>query len=102
MPSSSEHQFVDRMGILFETSGAPRSLGRVYGYLLVCEPVEQSPAGLCEALQLSKGGMSTALRQLEQARLIERVHVRGERATYFRVTDGWAELLKAKQQLTSD
>lgn len=101
MVASSEHQFADRMGLLFEASGAPRSLGLIYGWLLICDPAAQSPSAVCSALHLSKGGVSTALRQLEQAKLVERVHVRGERATYFRVTDRWAELLTAKQKLTS-
>lgn len=102
MSGSKEHKFVDRMGILFEASGAPRTLGRVYGYLLICDPPEQSAAALCDALDVSKGGMSTTLRQLEQAQLVERVHVRGERSTYFRVTDEWELIFKARERTTAD
>lgn len=101
MVALNEPNLVTRMGLLFELSGAPRSLGIIYGYLLICDPPEQSPSALCSALHLSKGGVSTALRQLEQAKLIERVHVRGERSTHFRVTDGWEELLASKQKLTT-
>lgn len=55
------------------------------GWLLVCDPPEQSAAELGESLQASKGSISTATRVLLRLGLLERVRVRGERFDRFRV-----------------
>jgi hypothetical protein len=31
------------MGLFFETLGASRTMGRVYGWLMICDPPQQSP-----------------------------------------------------------
>ena len=33
-----ERHFVEEMGLLFETMGGQRMMGRVVGHLLICEP----------------------------------------------------------------
>lgn len=48
-------------------------VGRALGWLLVCEPPEQSAAELAETLQASKGSISTATRVLLRLGFIERV-----------------------------
>ena len=40
--SPEEAEFVDRMGLFFELSGGSRTMGRVYGWLLICDPPRQS------------------------------------------------------------
>ncbi|TNE88090.1 MAG: MarR family transcriptional regulator [Deltaproteobacteria bacterium] len=82
-----EHHFVEEWGLIFAASGAAPMMGRILGYLLICDPPVQSSAQLAEALDASKGSISTATRQLLQAELIERVPVRGSRATHFRLRD---------------
>ena len=66
-------------------SGTPRMVGRVLGWLLVCDPSEQSAAELGEFLQASRGSISTASRVLLRLGLLERVRMRGERFDRFRV-----------------
>jgi DNA-binding transcriptional regulator GbsR (MarR family) len=58
-------RFIEELGMQFELeAAAPRMLGRVLGWLLVCDPPEQSAAELAERLQASKGSISTATRLL--------------------------------------
>lgn len=66
-------------------AGTPRMVGRLYGWLLVCDPPEQSAAELAESLQASKGSISTATRTLLTMGLAERVRLRGERFDRFRI-----------------
>ena len=80
--------YVEQWGLLFEQSGLPRMAGRVLGWLLVCEPPEQTAAELAEALSASKGSISTTTRLLERFGLLERVGLPGERRTRFRVAPG--------------
>jgi DNA-binding transcriptional ArsR family regulator len=84
MNQTAVERFTEELGIQFELeAGAPRMVGRVLGWLLVCDPPEQSAAELAETLQASKGSISTATRVLLRMGLIERVRLRGERFDRF-------------------
>jgi DNA-binding transcriptional regulator GbsR (MarR family) len=71
--SPEESEFVDRMGLFMEQLGASRTMGRVYGWLMVCDPPEQSLTALADALSVSKASVSTVARQLQEGGLIERL-----------------------------
>ena len=106
MPNSSstdtpqvirERQFVEEFGLLLAQFGAAPMFGRIMGYLLVCDPPEQSSADIAEALGASKGSVSTTSRQLIQAGMIEKVPRRGSRATFFRIRDrAWADMMQVE------
>lgn len=89
-------QFVDTSGEWWSKSyGLPRMTGRVLGWLLVCEPPEQTAAQLAEALEASKGSISGATGTLTRAGLVDRLHVRGERADRFRIRpEAWDEQIR--------
>jgi DNA-binding transcriptional regulator GbsR (MarR family) len=80
-------RFADEMGLLFEGQGFPRSAGRVLGWLLVCDPPEQSLTDLVEALDISKASASTASRLLLHLGVVERAFVTGARGDYVRVNE---------------
>jgi len=85
--SPEEAEFVDRMGLFFELLGGPRTMGRVYGWLLICDPPQQSLTQLAEALSVSKASVSTVARQLQERGLIERLPS-STRQHLYRVTPG--------------
>jgi DNA-binding transcriptional regulator GbsR (MarR family) len=96
-------RFVEELGMLIELeAGAPRMVGRILGWLLVCDPPEQSAAELAESLQASKGSISTATRVLLRMGLIERVRHRGERFDRFRAQpEAWDEILWREEQFST-
>jgi DNA-binding MarR family transcriptional regulator len=59
--------------------------GRVFAWLLVCDPPEQTAAELAEELDASKGSISGATGVLVRGGLVDRLRVRGERADRFRL-----------------
>jgi DNA-binding transcriptional ArsR family regulator len=72
-----------------------RMTGRVLGWLLVCDPVEQTAAQLSEALDASAGSISGATGSLVRAGLVDRLHIRGERADRFRLRpEAWDEQVR--------
>jgi DNA-binding transcriptional regulator GbsR (MarR family) len=89
-------EFVDATGEWWSKSyGLPRMAGRVFGWLLVCDPPEQTAAQLAEALGASKGSISGATGLLVRARLVDRLHIRRERADRFRVRpEAWDEQVR--------
>lgn len=75
--------------------GLPRMTGRVLGWLLVCDPPEQTAAQLADALRASKGSISGATGMLVRAGLVERLHIRGQRADRFRLRpEAWDEQVR--------
>ena len=89
--------FVEDMGIIYEQMGLYRMAGRVIGWLLICDPPQQSPKELAAVLDASKGAISTMVRWLEDSGLVERLRFPGERSTYYRIKPGaWLEVTRAK------
>ena len=87
--------FVEDIGLFYERTGLPRMAGRVIGWLLICEPPEQSMQQLGEAVGGSKGSMSTMTRVLIQMGLIERARLPGSRRDQFRIRPGmWTESMR--------
>ncbi|HWF68378.1 MAG TPA: MarR family transcriptional regulator [Mycobacterium sp.] len=85
--SLDEAEFVDRIGLFFETIGATRTMGRLYGWLMICEPPQQSLGELAAALSVSKASVSTVARQLQEAGMIERLPSASRQHRY-RITPG--------------
>lgn len=85
--SPDEAAFVDRMGLFFELAGGPRTMGRVYGWLLICDPPQQSLTQLADVLSVSKASVSTAARQLQDGGMVERLPS-PTRRHHYRVTPG--------------
>ena len=80
---SPERQYAEDAALILESMGMPRSSGKLLGWLLVCDPPQQSSAELATALDLSAGSVSTGTRMLENARLIQRVAVPGHRGKVY-------------------
>ena len=57
----------------------PPMVGRLIGYLSVCDPPEQSIGELAEALLASRSAITNAVKSLETMHLIRRMRVAGER-----------------------
>ena len=82
-----EIRFADEMGLLFHSQGFPRIAGRVLGWLLVCDPPEQSLTDLTVTLEVSKASASTAARMLLHLGLAERALAGRTRRDYIRLNE---------------
>lgn len=80
MPRDEEITFADHVGRFYARRyGYPPMVGRVLGYLLVCEPREQTIAELSEALLASRSAITGALNVLERTDAVRRSRAAGER-----------------------
>lgn len=95
--------FVEEFGLIFESVGLPRMSGRIFGWLLISDPPQQTASDLAEVLQASKGSLSTMTRLLIQIGLIERVSLPGERRDYFQIKPyAWSQMTKQRMaQITA-
>lgn len=91
-----ESDFVDRMGLLMERLGGPRTMGRIYGWLMICDPPHQSITELAGELAVSKASVSTTARLLQDGGMIERFPT-ADRQHRYRVTPGgWTQVLRVQ------
>jgi DNA-binding MarR family transcriptional regulator len=81
MPTDAELSFVDQVGRHYQRHYAvPPMVGRVGGWLAICDPPEQTVAEIAEALQASRSAVGTALTMLETWGSVRRARVPGQRA----------------------
>lgn len=86
VPSDEEITFADHAGRLFARRyGMAPMVGRLLGYLAVCDPREQSITELAEALLASRSAIAGAVKTLETLRLIQRTRAAGERMDRVRI-----------------
>jgi DNA-binding transcriptional regulator GbsR (MarR family) len=97
--SPEEAEYVDRFGLFMEMLGGPRTMGRVYGWLLICDPPQQSLTELAQALSVSKASVSTVARQLQQGGMIERLPSPTRQHQYRVTPGGFASVLNTQLSL---
>jgi DNA-binding transcriptional regulator GbsR (MarR family) len=81
--TEGESAFVEEMGQTLAGYGMTPMAGRMWGWLLICEPPEQTAAEIADALQASRGAISGTARILASAGMIKRSTRRGDRREYF-------------------
>ena len=94
--SPEEAEFVDRLGLFMELLGGSRTMGRVYGWLLICDPPRQSLTELAQTLSVSKASVSTVARQLQEGGLIERLPSSTRQHQYRVTPGGFSSVLSAQ------
>jgi DNA-binding MarR family transcriptional regulator len=80
VPTDAEITFADHMGRFYARRYAfPPMVGRLLGYLAVCDPPDQSIGDLAEALLASRSAITGAVKALEATHAIRRTRTAGER-----------------------
>jgi DNA-binding transcriptional regulator GbsR (MarR family) len=91
--TDDEAAFVEAMGQYLGGYGMTPMAGRMWAWLLVCDPPEQTAADLADALRASRGAISGAAASLASAGLIRRIRRRGDRREYFSAPPGTFDTL---------
>jgi hypothetical protein len=80
MSLDAELAFADQVGGHFARQYAmPPITGRVLGWLLICDPPQQTVAELSEVLRASRSAVSNAVSTLEVQAMVQRSRAAGER-----------------------
>jgi DNA-binding transcriptional ArsR family regulator len=86
VPSDAEMTFADHTGRFYARRYAfPPMVGRLLGYLAVCDPPEQTIAELAEALLASRSAIAQAVNVLETMHAVRRYRMAGERMDRVRI-----------------
>ncbi|MFE3187502.1 GbsR/MarR family transcriptional regulator [Nocardia sp. NPDC059240] len=100
MPLDDELNFVDGIGRHFaRQNGLPPMTGRVIGWLLICDPAQQTIAEMSEALRVSRSAVAAAVTQLEEWSWVQRARTAGERVDRINLDPGiWLRLLDKSEE----
>lgn len=86
MPTDAEITFADHVGRFYgRRYGMAPMVGRLLGYLTVCDPRDQSIAELADALLASRSAIAGAVNTLEALHLVRRSRAAGERMDRVRI-----------------
>jgi DNA-binding transcriptional regulator GbsR (MarR family) len=90
--------WVERVAAAFaQHFGLPPITGRILGWLLICDPPEQSAGAIADAIGASRASLTTSMRLLTAGEFVRRRHRPGERTTYFRIDDGaWERVIRQR------
>jgi DNA-binding transcriptional regulator GbsR (MarR family) len=86
MPTDAEITFADHMGRFYARRFSfPPVVGRLIGYLAVCDPPNPTIGELAEALLASRSAIAGAVKTLETIHVVRRSRVAGERMDRVRI-----------------
>src|ERR1700679_3987293 len=90
--------WVERVAAAFaQHFGMPPITGRILGWLLICDPPEQSAGDIADAIGASRASLTTSMRLLTAGELVRRSHRPGERTTWFRIDDdAWEKVIRQR------
>jgi len=96
--TTKKRQFIEDIGMFFESQRMPRMAGRVIGLLLISDPPVLTAGDIGDMLEISKGSVSTNTRFLLQLGMVEKIGQIGERRDLFRIHPRANELLLLARQ----
>ncbi|MGF6885663.1 putative transcriptional regulator [Nocardia sp. GAS34] len=77
--------------------GVPPIAGRILGWLMICDPAEQSADEIATAIAASRASLATNMRVLTDAGFIRRRTKPGERTNYYRMDDrAWETVVQRR------
>jgi DNA-binding transcriptional regulator GbsR (MarR family) len=90
--------WAERVATFFaEHYGLPPITGRILGWLMICDPAEQSAGEIAAAIGASRASLTTNMRLLIGSGLVRRLTRPGGRATYYRIDDGmWDAVIRRR------
>ncbi|WP_040700171.1 GbsR/MarR family transcriptional regulator [Nocardia vinacea] len=91
-------QWVERVAMFCTNEyGLPPIAGRILGWLMICEPAEQSAEEISSAIGASRASLTTNMRMLTDAGFVRRRTKPGERTNFFRIDDdAWETVVRRR------
>ena len=99
-----QDELIEKFGFFIEQNGGfPRIAGKIFGYLLICDPPEQTAKQIITKLNIAKSSFSSMINLLLKTQLIEETIKSGERSRYYRIQDGaWENMLLKQLECLTD
>ena len=94
-PEDPVLEWVERVSMYLARDGVPPIAGRVLGWLMVCDPPEQSAGQISDAIGASRASLTSNLRLLTTMGFLTSRTRPGNRTTYYRMADdAWSVVVR--------
>ncbi|MFI9489260.1 GbsR/MarR family transcriptional regulator [Promicromonospora sp. NPDC052451] len=94
-PQDPVLEWVERVSMYLARDGVPPIAGRVLGWLMVCDPPEQSAGQISEAIGASRASLTSNLRLLTMMGFLTSRTRPGDRTTWYRMADdAWSVVVR--------
>ncbi|MGE7694660.1 GbsR/MarR family transcriptional regulator [Lysinibacillus sp. NPDC094177] len=91
--NGQQKELIEDFGTYIESSGGARTLGKIWGYLLISS-TPKSLDDMVSDLQISKGMASLSVRQGVQISLFRKVGIPGSKRDFYQLhSDAWTSTL---------
>ena len=90
-------QWVERVATYLTRDGVSPIAGRILGWLMICDPPEQSAAQIAAAIGASRASLTTNTQILTAMGFVSRHTRPGERTAYYQVEDNAWETVVRRQ-----
>lgn len=88
-------QWVERVTAFLARDGVPPIAGRILGWLMICDPPEQSAAQISAAIGASRASLTTNMQVLTTMGVVSRRTRPGIRTAYYHVQeDAWEKVVR--------
>ncbi|MFI6290510.1 GbsR/MarR family transcriptional regulator [Nonomuraea sp. NPDC050790] len=95
MTDQAMMEWVERVAMYLARDGVPPIAGRVLGWLMVCDPPEQSAGQISAAIGASRASLTSNLRLLTGMGFLRWRTRPGERTIFYRMAeDAWAVVVR--------
>lgn len=95
LPNDRLLHWVEQVTMYLARDGVPPIAGRILGWLMICDPPEQSAAQIGAAISASRASLTMNLRILMSMGFVGRRTRPGERTAYYRVEDNaWEKVVR--------
>jgi DNA-binding transcriptional regulator GbsR (MarR family) len=90
--------WVERVATFFMAQyGVPAIMGRIQGWLMICEPRQQSAQEIADAIGASRASLTTNLRLLIEAGFVAKLTKPGTRVGYYEIQDdSWERVIRKR------
>lgn len=91
-------EWVERVAAFCVTEwGLAPITGRILGWLMICDPAEQSAGDIADTIGASRASLTSNIRLLMATGLVRRISRPGERTAYYRIEDdAWQKVMERK------
>lgn len=94
-PEDPVLEWVERVSMYLARDGVPPIAGRVLGWLMVCDPPDQSAGQISDAIGASRASLTSNLRLLTTMGFLSSRTRPGNRTTYYRMADdAWSIVVR--------
>lgn len=90
-------EWVERISMYLARDGVSPIAGRIVGWLMICDPAEQSAEDIANAIRASRASLTTNLQMLTAMGLVSRLSRPGGRTAYYRIVEGAWDTLVQRQ-----